>query len=54
MPSLIVAWYAVFGCYLWKICSFLKGNEERVDLWDREGGVGEGKLWPRLVKRKGK
>lgn len=52
MPSAIVSCYGVSGGYSFEVCSFLKGNEGRVDLWDREGGVGEGKLWPRCSEEK--
>lgn len=37
MPVLIVACYVVFGCYLWEVCSFLRG-EEREGRGERLGG----------------
>lgn len=37
MVGIIVAYYAVFGCYPLEACSFLSVGGEWVDLRDREG-----------------
>ena len=37
VPSLI-AFYAMFSCYLWEACSFLKENGGAVDLGETEVG----------------
>lgn len=51
-PSLIASYYAMFGYYSWRACSFLKGNWKAVDLGQRRvrlGGV-ETAVWYRRMK----
>lgn len=52
---LVLLYLTVLGCYLWKTCSILKGNEGEVNLGEREEGKGnweqwrEGQLWSESI-----
>lgn len=52
---LVLLYLTVLGCYLWKACSILKGNEGEVNLREREEGKGnweqwrEGQLWSESI-----
>ena len=45
MPGLFVSCYATFGLYLWKACSFLKGNGGGMDLGEGKGKLGGREIW---------
>lgn len=52
--AFIVACFVVFGYYLLKDCSILKGNRGRVNLRGRGGWGelgGEGKLWSGYMRK---
>lgn len=38
VPRFIETYYAVVGWYSLNACSFLKGKERRVDMWEKEHG----------------
>ena len=39
-PCFITSCHAVFSCYHWEACCFLKGNGREVDLGESGGGWG--------------